>query len=272
MPELPEVETIKRDIEKNLIGHKIEDVWCDWPKALKPSPEVFKKAVLGKKFTAIDRRAKLLIFKLDGAPFITHLKLSGRLLYRNQNDLADQFTHVIIKLDKDKELRFADLRKFGWMRVLKDEGELDEILSEYGIEPFTSDFTLDNFNKILNSKKTAIKPLLMDQSLIAGVGNIYADESLWSAKIHPLRPANSLSEEEVRKLFDCIPNILKEGIKDRGTSVDMYLDLFGEPGEHEKNLQVFRKNGKPCPRCNAAIKKIRVGGRGTHYCPGCQKL
>src|SRR4030066_563276 len=122
MPELPEVETIKRDIEKSLIGHKIEDVWWDWAKSLKPDPESFKKAVLGKKFTAIDRRAKLLIFKLDGVPFITHLKLSGRLLYRNQTDPADKFTHVILKLDKGKELRFADLRKFGWGGGLKDEG------------------------------------------------------------------------------------------------------------------------------------------------------
>ena len=271
MPELPEVETIKRDIEKSLIGHKIEDVWWDWAKSLKPDPETFKKAVLGRKFTAIGRRAKLLIFKLNGVPFITHLKLSGRLLYRNQTDKADQFTHVILKLDKGKELRFADLRKFGWVRVLKDEGELDEVLAEFGIEPFTPDFTLESFKKILNSKKTSVKPLLMDQAMIAGVGNIYADESLWCAKIHPEMSANKLSNDQVSKLFDCVQKVLKEGIKDRGTSVDMYLDLFGEKGKHAQNLQVFRKNGQACPRCGIIIKKTRVGGRGTHFCPNCQK-
>ena len=270
MPELPEVETIKRDIEKSLIGHKILDVWTDWGKALKPDPEAFKKVATGKKFKSVGRRAKLLIFHVDSIPLVTHLKLSGRLLYRDQADPADKFTHVILKLDRGKELRFADLRKFGWMRVLKDEGELDGVLSEFGIEPFTPDFTLEKFSKILQSKKTAIKPLLMDQSQIAGVGNIYADESLWCARIHPLRPANSLSEKEVKKLFTCVQDSLQSGIKDRGTSVDMYLDLFGERGGHEKNLKIFRRDGSPCSRCGSEVKKIRVGGRGTHFCPKCQ--
>ena len=270
MPELPEVETIKRDIEKNLIGHKIVDVWTDWEKALKPNLETFKKFVVGKKIKSVGRRAKLLIFHIDSIPLVTHLKLSGRLLYRDQDDPTDKFTHVILKLDRGKELRFADLRKFGWMRVLKNEGELDELLSEFGIEPFTPDFTLENFSRILKSKKTVIKPLLMDQSIIAGVGNIYADESLWCAKIHPLRPANSLSEKEVNDLFTCVQDSLQSGIKDRGTSVDMYLDLFGERGEHEKNLKIFRRDGSPCPRCESEVKKNRVGGRGTHFCPKCQ--
>ncbi|HEX7456056.1 MAG TPA: bifunctional DNA-formamidopyrimidine glycosylase/DNA-(apurinic or apyrimidinic site) lyase [Candidatus Nanoarchaeia archaeon] len=271
MPELPEVETIKRDIESSLIDHKILDVWTDWGKMLKSDPETFKKAVVGKKFGSVGRRAKLLIFHVDSIPLVTHLKLSGRLLYRNQKDPIDKFTHVVLKLDKDKELRFADMRKFGWMRVLKDEGELDELLSEFGIEPFTPEFTLENFSRILKSRKTAIKPLLMDQSQIAGVGNIYADESLWCARIHPLRPANSLSEEEIKDLFSCIQDSLRSGIKDRGTSVDMYLDLFGQKGEHEKNLKIFRRDGSPCPRCGSEVKKIRVGGRGTHFCPSCQK-
>jgi formamidopyrimidine-DNA glycosylase len=272
MPELPEVETIKRDIEKNLIGHKILDIWTDWGKALKPDPETFKKAVVGKKFKSVGRRAKLLIFRVDSIPLVTHLKLSGRLLHRDQAGLADQFTHVILKLDRGKELRFADMRKFGWMKVLQDEGELDELLSEFGIEPFTADFTLENFTKVLKSKKTALKPLLMDQTQIAGVGNIYADESLWCAGIHPLRSANSLGEKEVGRLFTCVQESLRSGIKDRGASVDMYLDLFGERGEHEKNLKIFRRDGSPCPRCGVSVKKTRVGGRGTHFCPKCQIL
>jgi formamidopyrimidine-DNA glycosylase len=272
MPELPEVETIKRDIEKQVIGRKVEDVWYDWARSLQPDPETFEKAVVGKRFKDISRRAKLFIFRLDSTPLVVHLKLSGRLLYRNQTDKPDQFTHVVLKLDKGKELRFCDLRKFGWLRVLKDEGELDEVLGEFGIEPFTPDFTLENFRKVLGSKKTAIKPLLMDQHLIAGVGNIYSDESLWCAQIHPETPARSLSHEKIERLYTCIQKVLKEGIADRGTSVDDYLDLFGQPGKHEQNLQVFRKDGQPCPRCGATIKKIRVGGRGTHFCPACQRL
>jgi len=270
VPELPEVETIKRDIEGHLIGHEILGVWTDWGKMLKPDQETFKKSVIEKKFSSVGRRAKLLIFHLDSVPLVTHLKLSGRLLYRDQKDPRDQFTHVILELDKGKELRFADMRKFGWMRVLKDEVELDALLSEFGIEPFTSGFTLEKFSKILQSKKTAIKPLLMDQSQIAGVGNIYADESLWCAMIHPLRPANSLGEKEVSNLFTCVQDCLQSGIKDRGTSVDMYLDLFGEKGGHEKNLKIFRRDGSPCPRCGTEVKKTRVGGRGTHFCPACQ--
>ena len=273
MPELPEVETIKRDIEKNLIGKKILDVWTDSPKQVQPSLDEFKKATIGKKFKDVKRRAKILIFHLeDDTPIIVHLKLSGRFLYRNQTDKADPFTRIIIKLDQGKEIRFADLRKFGWIKLLKDENNLNDILDEFGIEPFTPDFTLENFKKIINSKPTKIKPLIMDQKQIAGVGNIYSDESLWSAKIHPERMAKSLSEEEIKKLYDCILESLKQGITDRGTSVDQYVDLQGQKGKHEQNLQVFRKNGKPCPRCGTIIRKIRVGGRGTHFCPHCQSL
>jgi formamidopyrimidine-DNA glycosylase len=272
VPELPEVETIKRDIEKNLIGHKIEDVWWDWAKTLKPDPETFKKVMVGKTFKEIARRAKLFIFHVDSTPLVVHLKLTGRLFYRDQSDPKDSFTHAVLKLDRGKELRFTDLRKFGWLRVLKDEGELDELLSEFGIEPFTPGFTLEKFTSIIQSKGIKIKPLIMDQHSIAGVGNIYSDESLWCAQIHPETPAKSLNQEKIEKLYTCIQKVLKEGIADRGTSVDDYLDLFGQPGKHEQNLQVFRKNGKPCPRCGTIIRKIRVGGRGTHFCPHCQSL
>src|SRR4030042_2631541 len=272
MPELPEVETIKRDIEKNLIGKKILDVWTDSPKQVQPNIDGFKKETVGKKFKDVKRRAKILIFHLeDGTPIIAHLKLSGRLLYRNQTDKADAFTRIIIKLGEGKEIRFADLRRFGWIRLLKDDANLKEFLDEFGIEPFTPDFTLENFKKIVSSKPTKIKPLIMDQKQVAGVGNIYSDESLWCAKIHPERSAKSLSSDEIKKLYDCILEALKQGIADRGTSVDQYVALQGKKGKHEQNLQIFRKNGQPCPRCGTIIKKIRVGGRGTHLCPNCQK-
>ncbi|OGY23353.1 MAG: DNA-formamidopyrimidine glycosylase [Candidatus Woykebacteria bacterium RBG_13_40_7b] len=272
MPELPEVETIKRDLEKNIIGHKVIDVWYDWAKTLKPDPETFEKAVVGKKFKDINRRAKLFIFHLDSVPMVVHLKMTGRLLYRDQSDPKDQFTHAIFKLDKGKELRFADLRKFGWLKVLKDEKELENLLSEFGPEPLTEEFTLKVFENIIKKSQLKIKPLLIDQKRIAGVGNIYADESLWCAKIHPETKADKILSDQVAKLYKCIEEVLKEGIKDRGTSVDQYLDLFGRKGSHEQNLKVFRLNGDPCPRCGTIIKKIRVGGRGTHVCPACQRL
>ncbi|MEX0617112.1 MAG: bifunctional DNA-formamidopyrimidine glycosylase/DNA-(apurinic or apyrimidinic site) lyase [Candidatus Woykebacteria bacterium] len=275
MPELPEVETIRRDLNKELKGRKIIRLkYHDWPKMIKPSPAEVEKAIKGKKIKDFQRRAKLLLMHLDdhGSTIAMHLKLSGQLLLRKQTDPPDRFTHIILELDKGDELRFNDLRKFGFMKLLKDKGDLDKLLSEFGPEPFTPEFTFEKFKQIVNKGTRAIKIVIMDQKKISGVGNIYADEALWRAKIHPEKRAEKLTEEELKKLYNSILYVLKEGIEDRGTSVDQYLDVHGEKGGHAKNLKVFRLNGEPCPRCKTTIKKIRVGGRGTHFCPNCQKV
>ncbi len=274
MPELPEVETIRRDLNKELKGRKIIRLkYYDAPKMLKPSPEDMEKAIDGKKIKDFQRRAKLLLMNLDdhGTTIAIHLKLSGQLFLRRAGDPKDRFTHIIVELDGGEELRFNDLRKFGFMKVVKDKGDLDKILAEFGPEPFTPEFTFDAFKKIVSKSSRAVKTVIMDQKKISGVGNIYADEALWRAKIHPERPANKLSEAELQKLFDAILFVIKEGIEDRGTSVDQYLDIYAKKGGHAKNLRVFRLNGEPCPRCGAIVRKIRVGGRGTHYCPNCQR-
>lgn len=274
MPELPEVETIRRDLNKELKDRKIVGLkFYDWDKMLRPSPEAVKKAVEGKKIKDFGRRAKLLLMHLDdhGTTIALHLKLSGQLILRKQSDPPDRFTHIVLELDNGKELRFNDLRKFGFMKEIKNKEDLEKLLSEFGPEPLTDEFTFETFKEVVCKSSRAIKTVIMDQSKIAGVGNIYADEALWRAKIHPEKPASKLSEKELKSLFDEIIFVIKQGIEDRGTSVDQYLDAHGEEGEHARNLKVFRQNKKPCPRCKTIITKIKVGGRGTHYCPKCQQ-
>lgn len=275
MPELPEVETIRRDLNKELKGRKILKLKsCDWAKMLKPSPEALAKAVEGKTIRDIDRRAKLLLVHLDdhGTTVAIHLKLTGRLFIRKPADPPDRFTHAVLALDKGEELRFSDLRKFGYMKVITNKIDLGQILSEFGPEPLTKEFTFQTFKEIVAKGSRAIKTVIMDQQKISGVGNIYADEALWRAKIHPEKIAKNLTDEDLKELYSAILFVIKQGIEDRGTSVDQYLDIYAKEGKHAQNLQVFRKNGKPCPRCGTTIKKMRVGGRGTHYCPTCQKL
>ncbi|MCH8821619.1 bifunctional DNA-formamidopyrimidine glycosylase/DNA-(apurinic or apyrimidinic site) lyase [Patescibacteria group bacterium] len=273
MPELPEVETIRRDLNKELKGRKILKLkFYDWAKMLKPDPETVKKAIEGKKIKEFDRRAKLLLMHLGdhGTTIVFHLKLTGQLLLKKNTDPKDRFNHVIIQLDNGDELHFNDLRKFGYIKVIKDKEELKKLLSDFGPEPLTKEFTVEVFKKILKKTSRNIKTVIMDQAKISGVGNIYADEALWRAKIHPEKTAEKLTEKEIQDLFDALLFVLKQGIEDRGTSVDSYLDVYADEGKHKKNLKVFRLDKEPCPRCKTIIKKIRVGGRGTHYCPACQ--
>ncbi len=273
MPELPEVETIRRDLNKELKGRKILKLkFYDWGKMLKPSPEAVKKAIEGKKIKDFGRRAKLLLMHLDdhGTTIAIHLKMSDQLILKKDSATKDRFNHVIIQLDKGEQLHFNDLRKFGYLKVVENKEELKSILSVFGPEPFTKEFTLDAFKKTLKKTTRSIKTVIMDQSKISGIGNIYADEALWKAKIHPEKTAEKLTERERRDLFNAINFVLKQGIEDRGTSVDNYLDAHAKQGKHADNLKVFRLDKEPCPRCGEIIKKIRVGGRGTHYCPACQ--
>jgi len=270
MPELPEVETIRRDLEKEIVGHKIVGFNYVVPKMLQPSPEAVKK-VVGRHIVSAGRVGKLLLLGIenDGTVGI-HLKLSGRLFIRKQKDPEDKFTYVIFKLDDGRELRFADFRKFGYVKLIENSEQLSEIKSKYGPEPLTNEFTFDALKKVLSKTSRAVKTVIMDQEKIAGVGNIYADEALWYAKIHPETLASSLKDQQTEALYQGIIKAIEEGITDRGTSVDDYLDIYGREGAHAKNLKVFRRDGKPCPRCKTIIKKIRVGGRGTHFCPTCQ--
>lgn len=273
MPELPEVETIRRDLNKELKGRKILKLkYYDWPKMIRPDPKSLAKAIEGKKIKDFGRRAKLLLMHLDdqGTTIVIHLKLSGQFLLKKSTDPKDRFVHIIIQLDRGEELHFNDLRKFGFMKLVRNKAELDVLLAEFGPEPLTKEFTLKSFKKIISNSSVKIKTVIMDQKRISGVGNIYADEALWYAKIHPEKRADRLTDKELKKLYETITLVIKEGINDRGTSVDQYLDLHAQQGKHARNLKVFRLDREPCSRCSTTIEKIRVGGRGTHYCPTCQ--
>lgn len=271
MPELPEVETIKRDLSRLIVGKKILAIETNSPKQLKPSLVAVRKAVVGATIKKIARRAKLLqVFLSNGKILAIHLKLTGRLLVRKKDAPTDDWQHVTITLNGGKELRFADLRKFGWIKLVKDKKELEKLLAEFGPEPI-DDLNLATFRKIVASTSRSIKIVLMDQKKIAGVGNIYANEALFLAKIRPDKPAKKLSNLEIKKLRGAIIKVLKAGIKYRGASDQYYLDALGHKGSYQDHFLVYGRAGKKCFKCSGEIKKIKLGGRGTFYCPECQK-
>lgn len=280
MPELPEVETIRRDLSKLIVGRKILDIKTDSAKQVQPSMEEVRGAVIGAVIKKVKRRAKLLLVYLSNGKILAiHLKLTGRLLVREKGDSKDDWQRVVFSLSDGKELRFADLRKFGWIKLVRNKKELDILLADFGPEPFGSalsrsseKLTLRKFKEILTSTSRPIKVLLMDQKKIAGVGNIYASEALFLAKVHPRRLAKHLSQSEQIALYKAIKKVLKLGIKYRGASDQYYLDALGRKGKYQEHFLVYGQEGKPCPRkCKGVVKKIKLGGRGTYFCPHCQK-
>lgn len=278
MPELPEVETIRKDLEGAIVGATITDIWTDTPKMLSPSFERVKSESVGKKIVDVKRRAKVLIFDLEGKySLLIHLKLSGRLLLRKQGYPADDYARVIIflktsspTLQASSELRFADLRKFGYVKLVNDE-ELNKVREGLGPEPL-DDLTLEYFQKTLAKSGKPVKIILMDQAKFSGIGNIYANEALFAAGVLPTRVAKSLNSSESEKLFHAVNKVIKEGLDNRGTTAkdDFYLDAFGRAGNNESNLKVYQKNGASCPGCRGKIQRINLGGRGTFFCPACQ--
>lgn len=266
MPELPEVETIKRELEKAVLGKKILEVFVYHPTVIRqPSAEKFKKEIAGSKITNILRKAKVLILELsNGKSLVIHLKMTGQLVYPGDGKKS----RVSFRLSDGKSLDFNDQRLFAELRLLDDWRSL-KFIQGLGPEPF--DIVLEQFKEMLSAKKTKIKPLLMDQTFISGIGNLYAAEVLFRAKIHPERPANSLSDKEKEKLFQEIKDTLNAAIQHKGSSVDQYVQLSGEPGDYVKYHKVYDRQGKPCLVCKTPIKRIALGGRGTYFCPRCQK-
>jgi len=266
MPELPEVETIKRELEKTILGKKIIGVHINNPKVIRePSADKFRKGLIGTSFKDVLRRAKVLILELsNGKSLVIHLKMTGQLVYPGNAEKS----RVSFKLSDGKLLDFNDQRLFAELRLLDDWHSLKFI---QGLGPGPFDITLDKFKEMLAAKKTKIKPLLMDQQFISGIGNLYAAEALFRARIHPGRPAQSLSDKEKEMLFKEIKETLNEAIQHKGSSVDQYRQLSGEPGDYAKYHKVYGREGKPCPVCKTPIKRISLGGRGTYFCPKCQQ-
>lgn len=273
MPELPEVEILRRQLNKEVVGKRIERVSFDIAKMLKPSPKEFLAAVEGKKINQVGRRAKLLFFHLgDGTIFAVHLKLSGRLLYRKESDPADDYNHITLHFKEGSELRFAEARKFGFMQALKDEKEYEKLWNQYGPEPL-SDLTQEKFVEILKNNSRRIKDLLMDQKTIAGVGNIYVNEALWLAGIHPETPTHRISRKGAELLFRALEKVLKEALVAGGASDQWYRQLHGEKGHYQERFKVYGRDGEPCLRHpKSQIEYLKTSQRGTFVCPKCQAV
>jgi formamidopyrimidine-DNA glycosylase len=266
MPELPEVETIKRELEKAVLGKRIAAVILNNPRVIKePKTEEFVRQIKNNQIKNILRKGKLLILELSsGKSLAIHLKMTGQLIYPGNA----QDARVSFKLSDGKFLDFRDRRLLGELRLIGDWKDL-KFIKELGPEPF--DISVGQFKEMLAGKKTKIKPLIMDQTFISGVGNLYAAEALFKARIHPERPASSLSEKEKESLFKEIKDTLSEAIKYKGSSVDQYVQLSGKPGDYVKYHKVYDRQGKPCLVCKTPIKRISLAGRGTYFCPKCQK-
>ncbi|MGA2775308.1 MAG: DNA-formamidopyrimidine glycosylase [Candidatus Omnitrophota bacterium] len=266
MPELPEVETIKRELERVIKGSKIIEVCVNNPKVIRePSVEKFRRGLTGVTIKNILRRAKVLVLELsNGKSLVIHLRMTGQLVYPGDGKRS----RVTFRLAGGKLLDFNDQRLFAELRLCDDWRAL-KFIRGLGPEPF--DITLEQFKDKLKLKKTKIKPLLMDQTFISGIGNLYAAEILFGAKINPLRPAQGLSDKEKEILFTEIKKVLQKAIHYGGSSVDNYVRLSGKPGGYAAYHKVYGRAGKPCPLCRSTIKRITLGGRGTYFCPKCQE-
>ncbi len=288
MPELPEVETIRRGLDQLIVGKEISKVSFDWTKSFPNDEQQVSAFLLGAKIQQVRRRAKVLIIDLDNEySLIIHLKMTGQLVYRSvaanfgaghPNDsligqLPDKSTRVVLQFSDNSRLFFNDQRKFGWMRLMpKIEISNIDFFKTVGPEPLEPSFTWQVLRRQLEKrKKLKIKAALLDQTVLAGIGNIYADESLWGAKLHPETLVISLTARQIHKLYDEIVFVLKLSLDKGGSTDKNYVNHEGKKGSYLEFAKVFRRENEPCPRCGHDIQKIRVAGRGTHICPHCQK-
>lgn len=287
MPELPEVETVKRGLSRLVTGLRIVDVSHDNPKSFPNAAVDVEKFLKGAEIVEVTRRAKVLLLELSTKySLIIHLKMTGQMVYRGDrnfgaghpNDslvgtLPDRSTRVTFMLSNGARLFFNDQRKFGWVRLVPTaEIPMIDFFKKVGPEPLADDFTWQRMHERLQRRKnTNIKAALLDQSVIAGVGNIYADESLWGAKIHPTTLVKDVSDAKIRALHKALRDVLQLSIDKGGSTDQHYVDAEGKRGKYLTFANVFRREGTPCPRCGTNIEKSRVAGRGTHACPKCQK-
>jgi len=273
LPELPEVETVKKGLGELVVGTTIESVEIHLPSLLRgQTPAEFIKNLTGAKITGIKRRAKMLILKTSKGELVIHLKMSGRFIYCKQDCTEEKHTRALFYLDNGHQLRFADMRKFGFFRLV--EGDAFKLAPELqGLGPEPLEMREEDFKARLELKQKSKRPIkltLMDQKFIAGIGNIYADEILFDAKILPTRTIGSLTEAETQSLLNSIKKVLKEAIKNGGTSFDLFVDSGGSKGSHQDKLKVYQRESNECYICNTPINRIKLGGRGTHFCARCQ--
>jgi formamidopyrimidine-DNA glycosylase len=271
MPELPEVETFAVELRPHLVGRRFVAAHIFWPRTLaEPDAATLNQRIRGRTVIDVGRRAKYLVVALDsGESLVVHLRMTGRLEVVRGDDpvLTGPHLRACFDLAGGERLAFTDTRKFGRIWLVAD---LASVTAKLGPEPLDWQFTPELLGQRLRRRRTAMKAALLDQTVVAGVGNIYADESLFLAGIHPLRPADSLSDDETERLHGAIRQVLSEAIGNRGTMLRDYYPPYGAAGGHQDHLLVYRQTGRPCPRCGAPIERIRVTQRSTHFCPHCQ--
>jgi formamidopyrimidine-DNA glycosylase len=273
MPELPEVETIVRRLRSELIGLKISKIRVLTPKILRLPKEVFIPALTGAIIREIRRKGKLILMDLGlGRTLVIHLKMTGQVLLTSKPTTADRHTHVIFDFSPPGiQMHYRDIRKFGFFDLIQgDPTDRAHYVDRVGPDPF--EITAPQFTRLVLSKNKAVKSLLLDQSLISGLGNIYVDESLFQAKIHPLTKAGDISAARIKNLHRVIRSVLSRAILKKGSTLKDYRRPDGSSGGFQNYHQVYGRTGQACPFCQSPVQKIRVGGRGTHFCPGCQKL
>lgn len=265
MPELPEVETIARRLGPELVGKTITAVELLWERTLAtPAPQQFKKQIIGQEIKAIGRRAKYLQVRLSDSHLFFHLRMSGDLTLRGKMEENETHDRLLLSLSDDKVVVFNDIRKFGRVWLVKNP---DEVIGGLGPEPLNDDFTAEGLYESLQSRHRQLKSLLLDQSFLAGMGNIYTDEALHTARLHPLTKSDSLNRKQARALWEAIRNVLGEGIRRNGASIDWVY----RGGDFQNYFRVYGRAGQPCQVCGTRIERLIVGQRGTHICPNCQK-
>jgi formamidopyrimidine-DNA glycosylase len=295
MPELPEVETVARDLQRWVAGARISDVEVRWERTVRhPLPvERFVEELRGSSIARVGRRAKSVLLHLaDGRVITVALRMTGALIVAPPGAADDPYVRVVFALADGRELRYRDVRKFGRIGLFEGGGlvrratrpaarrvrepraayRVGDVFARHGPEPLSSSFTARRLAERLRGRSARLKSLLLDQSFVAGIGNIYADEALWRARLHPLRRADTLSESEVRRLHRAIRTVLRQGIANRGASFSDYVGADGEPGDNAEQLAVYQRTGAPCLRCGRPIARIVIGQRSTHFCPHCQQL
>jgi formamidopyrimidine-DNA glycosylase len=276
MPELPEVETVRLGLDPHLVGRRIERIVPGaFPGIMNGlDVELASTLLAGRPFTGTRRRGKYLLFDLDESEtIVVHLRMTGVLTLLDRNDSPERFQHLSIELDNGKDLRYSDQRKFGRV-TLASADEIDALMRKLGPEPLLPEFTGDVLHSLVNRRTAPIKAVLLDQHTVAGLGNIYVDEALFHARIHPARIANTLTFEESALLAGTIKQVLQVGLDHRGTSFSSFRDVYGEKGSNQDQLVVYGRGGGgfPCVRCGAPLRRTIVAGRGTSFCPDCQHL
>lgn len=275
MPELPEVETIRRTLEYLVLEKEIKDVIVHWPKIIQHPDDIeyFKQLLTGETIRSLRRRGKFLLFYLDHYVLVSHLRMEGKYRVVPESEPIDKHTHVIFQFTDGTELRYNDVRKFGTMHVFPIGEELKvQPLIKLGPDPFDENYTLDYVKEKLKRTTRNIKATLLDQSIIAGLGNIYVDEVLFLSQIHPEKCANELTDEEIKTIWENVRLVIEKAVKKGGTTIRSYVNGEGEMGMFQQELYVYAQDKKPCKHCGTEIVKLRVAGRGTHICPKCQVL